>query len=91
VPENKFLAIVKYFCKNPAVPGGYEKVFPHCDNTAYLPCGENLKTVTISECRLLGYGKRINKKIIRRCKRSGKINTINTGDKINAEKKYSYY
>jgi hypothetical protein len=37
----------------------YEKICPHCDVMTSLPYGNDLKMVTMIECLLYGYDKRV--------------------------------
>jgi hypothetical protein len=38
----------------------YETICGYCDIMSSFPYGEKLEIITIFECRLLGYGKRID-------------------------------
>ncbi|HAS91954.1 MAG TPA: hypothetical protein DCS12_06895 [Clostridiales bacterium] len=60
VSEEKFPCLGRCFKKNKAIfMESYEKICPYCDISTSLPYRENLKTVTIFECSIFGYGTRV--------------------------------
>ena len=61
VDEEMFPCMGKCCRKNDAsFMASYEKTCPYCDISTSLPYGASLKTVTIFECILYGYGKRVS-------------------------------